>query len=383
MISTWHPPARVRHERSTVRASGLTLDPATASRYARAGLANVAREYPNQPAHLLTGPEDLVAPSELHPIFHGSYDWHSAVHQHWMLVRLVRRVPDLPEAAAIGAWFDHRLTDAAVAAEAAYLRRPERRAWERPYGWAWLLLLSAELASWARAAADDRERPGDVGVHDAPGARDAARWWTTLAELTETVRGRCLDWLATTTYPQRGGTHPNSAFACTLLHDAATVTGDAELLEAVTGAAARWYAADVDYPAWIEPSASDFLSPVLVQADLLRRVLPPATFPSRFHRLLPDPGPLLEPAVVSDRTDPQTVHLDGLNLSRAWCWLGIADALDADDPLRPVATVAAGRHARASLPAVLDGAYVGEHWLPTFAVHLLDVADRATTLDVL
>jgi hypothetical protein len=366
-----------------VPASGLTLDPATASRYARTGLANVAREYPNHPAHLLTGPRDLASPSELHPIFYGSYDWHSAVHQHWMLARLVRRVPGLPEAAAIGAWFDQRLTGPAVAVEAAYLRHPDRRAWERPYGWAWLLALSAELAAWAGAATEDRERPDDGGVHDPPGARDAARWRATLAELTETVRGRCLDWLATTTYPQRGGTHPNSAFACTLLHDAATVTDDTELLEAVAGAAVRWYAADADYPAWIEPSASDFLSPVLVQADLLRRVLPPEAFPARLHRLLPDPGPLLEPAVVSDRTDPQTVHLDGLNLSRAWCWLGIADALDTDDPVRQVATAAAGRHARASLPAVLDGAYVGEHWLPTFAVHLLDVADRATPLDVL
>jgi hypothetical protein len=372
--------------------NGLTLDPVTASRYARAGLANVAREYPNQPAHLLTGPEDLAVPSELHPIFYGSYDWHSAVHQHWMLVRLIRRVPELPEAAAIGAWFDHRLTDAAVEAEAAYLRHPDRRAWERPYGWAWLLTLSAELASWAGADPGDRERPGDGdgprdgggsgdGGGPAPGARDAARWSASLRELTRTVRRRCLDWLAATTYPQRGGTHPNSAFACTLLHDAATVTGDAELLEAVTAAAERWYAADADYPAWIEPSASDFLSPVLVEADLLRRVLPTEGFAGWFHRLLPEPGPLLEPAVVSDRTDPQTVHLDGLNLSRAWCWLGIARALGEDEPMRRAATAAAGRHARASLPAVLDGAYVGEHWLPTFAVQLLDVAERATTLD--
>jgi hypothetical protein len=365
----------VQREESTFRAGAAdgALDAATASRYARVGLANIEREYPNHPAHLLTGPEDLLAPSELHPIFYGSYDWHSAVHQHWMLVRLLRRLPDLPEAEAIGAWFDQRLSSEAVATEAAYLRHPERRAWERPYGWAWLLTLTAELATWATEPVADAGDPPDAR----PGPRAAARWAGLLRPLADTVRDRCLDWLQTTTYPQRGGTHPNSAFACTLLHDAAVATADAELLAGVATAAERWYGADAGYPAWVEPSASDFLSPVLAEADLLRRVLPDGTFSERFHRLLPEVDPLLEPATVSDRTDPQTVHLDGLNLSRAWCWLGVARALPEDDGVRSAALAAADRHAAASLPAVLTGAYVGEHWLPTFAVRLLDVMDAS------
>jgi hypothetical protein len=333
----------------------VRFPPEVATRYARAGLANVAQEYPSHPGHLLTGPEDLVAPSVLHPIFFGSYDWHSSVHQHWMLVRLLRLVPALPEADEVAAWFDDRVTEPAVATEAAYLLDPRRRSWERPYGWAWLLTLTAELATW-----------------DAPAPH---RWGATLAPLAEVVRGRCLDWLTTTPYPQRSGTHANSAFACGLLHDAALATGDDELRRAVADATRRWYADDAGYPAWLEPSASDFLSPVLTEADLLRRQLGAAAFADRFRRLVPDPGPLTTPALVTDRTDPQTVHLDGLNLSRAWCWLRIARGLPLGDELTSVAEEAAARHAEAALPAVLTGEYVGEHWLPTFAVYLLDVQE--------
>ncbi|GGI02831.1 DUF2891 domain-containing protein [Egicoccus halophilus] len=337
------------------------LDAATAGRYARAGLANVAREYPNHPMHLLLGPDDVGAtPSALHPLFFGSYDWHSSVHQHWMLVRLLRRFPELDEGPAVRDWFTTRCTPEAVATEAAYLGDPARRGWERPYGWAWLLTLAAELHVAAR---DDALR----GIAD-----ELAGWAATLTPLVEVVRGRCVDWLATTTYPQRSGTHANSAFACGLLHDAAAATGDAAVTAAVGEAALRWYGRDAGYLAAFEPSANDFLSPALVEADLLRRILGPAEFAGWFHRFLPDPSPLAEPAVVSDRTDPQTVHLDGLNLSRAWCWSAIADALPAGDPVVDLAADAAARHRDAALPAVLGGDYVGEHWLPTFAVYLLD-----------
>lgn len=339
----------------TEPAARPALERTTASRYAQVGLANVAREYPNHPMHLLTSADDLGrAPSELHPVFYGSYDWHSSVHQHWMLIRLLRRFPDLAEADAIRAWCDGHVTDEAVAAEAAYLTDAARRSWERPYGWAWLLTLSAEL----RAAGDE-----DGALR---------RWAAILGPLVEVVRGRCLDWLGTTTYPQRSGTHANSAFACGLLHDAAAVTADTTMTAAVGEAALRWYGRDVGYAAAFEPSANDFLSPALVEADLLRRILAAGEFAPWLHRFLPDPRPLTEPAKVSDRTDPQVVHLDGLNLSRAWCWEAIADALPPGDALVEVARQAADRHREAALPAVLGGDYVGEHWLPTFAIYLLD-----------
>jgi hypothetical protein len=327
------------------------LDRATASRYAATGLANVAREYPNHPGHLLTGPDDLLPPSVLHPIFFGSYDWHSSVHQHWMLVRLLRRIPDLPEAAAIRRWFDERVTTEAAEVEAAYLTHPQRRSFERPYGWAWLVTLAAELHTWDDPAAD--------------------RWAAALTPLTSTVRERTLNWLESTPYPQRSGTHANSAFACVLVGDAAAATGDGDLRDAVDRAATRWYGDDAGYPAWLEPSATDFLSQALVEADLLSRVLSREAFVAWFDRFLPDPAPLAVPAVVGDRSDPHTVHLDGLNLSRAWCWRRLATALPQGHALRPIAAAAADRHADAALPHVLSDEYVGEHWLPTFAVHLL------------
>jgi hypothetical protein len=352
---------------------GFDLDAETTERYLAVGLANIRREYPNQPMHVLQGPRDLVPPSTLHPIFHGSYDWHSSVHQHWMLVRLLRRDPTTPAAVEVLHALDERLTEEAGHIEAAYLEDLAHRAWERPYGWAWLLTLAHEL----RDAADEF---GGAGADAGDAARDAAavcrRGARALAPLVGIVRARCLAWLAGTPYPQRAGTHANSAFACTLLHDAAVAGGDVELRTAVERAADRWYRDDVRYPAWLEPSATDFLSPVLVEADLLRRTLAPSAFPGRFHQLLPEPGPLLVPAEVADRSDPQTVHLDGLNLSRAWCWWGIADALTAGDALRDTAREAARSHAAASLPAVLSGEYVGEHWLPTFATYLLELTAR-------
>jgi hypothetical protein len=316
------------------------LDTETASRYAEVGLANVAREYPNHPGHLLEGPADLVPPSQLHPIFFGSYDWHSSVHQHWMLVRLCRRFPALPAFDAVETWFDERCTDQAGAVEAAYLAAPGRAAWERPYGWAWAMTLVSELRSWA----------GD-------GHAGAARWAAALEPLQEVVRGRALAWLRRSPYPQRSGTHQNSAFAAGLLWDAAIALRDDELRDTVDAAADRWYADDEGYPAWLEPSASDFLSPVLVVADLQRRRLPAEAFSGWFARLLPDPVPLLAPAVVVDRTDPQIVHLDGLNLSRAWCWARIGRCL-LDRERSHAALAAAERHAAASMPAVLDH-YVG------------------------
>jgi hypothetical protein len=324
------------------------MDVDTATRFARIGLANIAREYPNQPGHLLTGPADLRAPRALHPVFYGSYDWHSSVHQHWMLVRLLRCVPALPSAADVRKALDERFGDRAVATEAAYVDEPQRRAFERPYGWAWLLALHAEAAS----------------------GPPAGGWAARLAPLAAVLRERCLEWLALV-YPQRSGVHANSAFATGLLLDAAAATADPVLRDAAQAAASRWYADDSGYPAWLEPSATDFLSPALVEADLMARVLDRDAFTGWFERFLPDDAALREPAIVPDRSDPHYVHLDGLNLSRAWCWRRIAATLPAGHPRRDTAVTAADRHAQASLPHVCSGEYVGEHWLPTFAVYLL------------
>ncbi|MGZ9098127.1 MAG: DUF2891 domain-containing protein [Brevundimonas sp.] len=324
------------------------LDAATASRFAAAALGHVTREYPNKMDHVLAGPADVQGPRALHPIFFGSFDWHSCVHGWWTLFTLRRLHPDMPEAARIDALADDLFTPDHVAAETAYLERPGSRGFERPYGWAWLLMLAAELA-----------RHGD-------GAR--AR---TLAPLTEAFARRFRDFLPLAAYPVRVGTHYNTAFALRLTLDYAEGAGDAALAARCRERAMSWHAADRDCQAW-EPSQDEFLSPTLMEAALMRRVMGADTFAGWFDAFLPrlarrEPATLFQPASVSDRSDGKIAHLDGLNLSRAWCWREIAAALPADDPRRAIALEAAERHLDAALPHV-TGDYMGEHWLASFAL---------------
>jgi hypothetical protein len=346
------------------------LDWDIAARFARTGLDNVAREYPNHPGHLLTSPADLRTPRELHPVFYGSYDWHSSVHQHWMLVRLLHRWPELPEADAIHAWFDTTWTAANIEVEVAYLADPSRRTFERPYGWAWSVLLHAALHGLAtNPAVDARHRSA------------AARWRATLAPLQRLLADHLASWLTTTRLPNRAGTHANSAFACTLLLDAAAADPDAaDLVPAVHDAARRWYLDDRDAAVAFEPSGADFLSPALTEAGLLARALQPDDYRTWLDRFLPDPTPLTVPVVVDDRTDPQTVHLDGCNLSRAWCWRRLGAPLPETDPRRHLAVDTARAHRDASLAHVLDD-YVGAHWLPSFVVYLADVEVETAALE--
>lgn len=331
----------------------ILLDAVTASRFAALALANVVREYPNHPGHVQNGPQDARTPRELHPAFHGSYDWHSCVHMHWLLARVRRLFPALPQGASIDAVFDAHLTPAAVAGEVAYFQRPGTQSFERTYGWAWLLALAAELAR----GRDDT----------------ATRWGDTLAPLTATIVGRYLDFLPRAGYPIRHGMHSNSAFGLALALDYALACAQPALADAVRAKACAWFENDRELPAAWEPSGADFLSPALMEAHLMQRVLAPARFAAWLARALPGladgaPAALFEPALVSDRSDPQIVHLDGLNLARAWCFRGIAQALATNDPRRARLLEAAGRHLAAGLVGLASDDYFGEHWLATFAV---------------
>lgn len=332
-----------------------TLTPEIASTFASLALSHVTREYPNKLEHALTGPSDLRSPRELHPVFYGSYDWHSCVHGYWLLARLLRRVPTLPQATAIRAVFDEHLTDAAVAAEVAYLEPTQRATFERPYGWAWAQMLSAEMLQ-----------------HD---TADGRRWATALQPLADAFTARWLAFLPRSTYPIRVGTHFNTAFAITLSLSYAERAGCAPLATALRDAAARWYGDDAGCQAW-EPSGDEFLSSALMEAECMRRVLPPAVFASWFTRFLPDlahtsPATLFMPATVSDRSDGKIAHLDGLNLSRAWCWRHLAGTMTDDDPRLRLALDAVAHHLEASLQHVA-GDYMGEHWLATFALLAID-----------
>jgi hypothetical protein len=327
-----------------------------ASGFARLAIRGITQEYPNKPEHVMGGPADVKNPRALHPAFYGSYDWHSSVHGHWMLARLLRLFPDLPEAARIRSTLKDHLTAEKLKVEADYFARKDSKSFERPYGWAWLLKLAEELHGW-----------------DDPDARE---WSRSLRPLADAIVARYLEFFPKQTYPIRTGVHPNTAFGLAFAHDYARAMGDTRLQALVEERARAYFIADDDAPARWEPSGADFFSPSLMEADLMRRVLPSGEFRDWFARFLPrgvrgEPKSLFAPATVTDRTDPQLVHLDGLNLSRAWCMRGIATALPAGDAARAALIASAARHAESALGHVASGDYAGEHWLASFAVYLI------------
>lgn len=328
------------------------LDAARGSAFARVAIANITRPYPHKLDHLLlAGPEPGAADHvAAHPSFSGSYDWHSAVHMHWLLVRVLRLQPGVPEAEAAAALLDARLAPRPLAVELRYLLSPAGKTFERPYGWAWLLELRAELARLA-----DRNVRGSV-------------WAEAVDPLARELAGRLAGFFGTAPYPIRSGTHANTAFACLLAHDYATVCRDDILADAVVGALARWHGADRDAPVRHEPSLTDFLSPSLATAAAMRLAAAGDRFAAWFAGFLPHGlGPLAEPPQVADRRDPQIAHLDGLSLSRAWMLLRIADALPAGHARAAELRAAADRHLAAGMPWTVGGDYVGEHWLASFA----------------
>lgn len=331
------------------------LTPAIAEKFASLALAHLTREYPNKLTHSLAGPQDVKSPRELHPVFYGSYDWHSCVHGYWLVLRLLARFPDITQATRIVEVADTHFTEDKIAVEAVYLELPHNRGFERPYGWAWLLALAAQLASM--------QTP------------QATRWHKTLAPLAEIIVERFMDFLPKATYPLRVGTHFNTAFALTLALDFARQNARDELAALIVDTARRWHLDDVGCQAW-EPGGDEFLSPSLMEAELMRRVLPREAFVDWFTRFLPalaqrSPATLFTPVTVTDRTDGKIAHLDGLNLSRAWCQRSLAGALPDGDPRAVLLRDAAERHLAAALPHVA-GDYMGEHWLATFALLALE-----------
>jgi len=321
----------------------MKLDAAAASRMAGIALGHVQREYPHKLDHVLLGDEDALPPHVLHPIFYGSFDWHSCVHGWWTLLTLRRLFPNIVEAEAIRAMAEDSFTAEKVEAERAYLDRPLSRGFERPYGWGWLLYLHLEATR-----------------HD-------EAWADRLEPLAHAFADRMRDYLAILTYPIRVGTHFNTAFAMVLALEWADAF-DAGLAKAIRERSQHWFGADRDCQAW-EPGGDEFLSPALTEA-LCMAVTHRSLFPIWFEQFLPrvaarEPATLFIPATVSDRSDGKIAHLDGLNLSRAWCWKRIAPLLPPAEGA--VAEAAADEHLAAAMPH-LSGDYMGEHWLASFAL---------------
>ncbi len=337
------------------------LTPEIAASFADIALGHVGREYPNKLDHVLVADADARTPRALHPIFYGSFDWHSCVHSYWMLAALLRAFPHGAAAARITALFDAMLTKEKVAGELAYLARPLSGGFERPYGWAWMLALAVQLGPF-RANREDEER--------------WSRWSAALQPMAEAFADRFKAFLPKADYPIRSGAHANTAFALRLAFDYAQAFEDGDLLELIRGRAQLWYGHDRAAPAW-EPSGDDFLSPTLVEAQLMADPRVNADARAWLAAFLPDlasgrPATLFEPARVSDRGDGKIAHLDGLNLSRAWAWRELAQWLAPEDAA--LARTAAERHLEASLPHVA-GDYFGEHWLATYATLALGAAE--------
>ncbi|MHB1989127.1 MAG: DUF2891 domain-containing protein [Acidimicrobiales bacterium] len=322
-----------------------------AAAWAEAALRNVVREFPHATLLRQDGPEDRPRrPRETHAAFYGAYDWHSSVEMHWSLVRLLRVVPGSVPEAKIREQLDRHFAPASLEAEAANLP-----SWERPYGFAWALMLAGELARW--------EDP------------DARRWSLALEPLVARVIHSLVAWLEIASYPVRSGMHGNSAFALSLSLRSARLLTAPRLVEIIDSKARGWFLGDIDYPARYEPSGTDFLSPALSEAELMTQVLREDEYPQWLESFLPglsrgEPRQLFTPVEVSDATDGMIAHLHGLNLSRAWCWKRITEALPRDDPRLGQIAASAKVHAAASLGEATGSDYMVEHWLAAYAVLL-------------
>lgn len=331
--------------------SDVTLTSDSAASFAQLALDCMHREYPNKLSQVLKDATGLLPPETLHPAFYGCFDWHSSVHGHWMLVKLLKEFPDIALREQIIDGLSESLTPENIVGEVAYFDGASA-SWERTYGWAWLLQLATELEQWDYLL--------------------GRQWADILLPLTEVIRDRYIEFLPRQEYPIRTGVHPNTAFGLSFAFDYAEIVADKELKNAIVSAANRYYADDKDCPLSWEPSGEDFLSPCFEEAALMARVMPDAEYKKWLAAFLPslsDPASLI-PANVSDRSDPKIVHLDGLNLSRAWNLFVIANEAD-DDALAHQLRDTAASHLAASLPHITSEHYEGSHWLGSFAIYAL------------
>lgn len=351
-MSEINPP---RSLASVAPPAGSSDDALAHASYARTALENVRREYPNFTMHFVHSADEArnCEPSALHPIFYGSYDWHSCVHMHWSLARLLNLDTNATHSRAIVSWFDRQFDESKARREAAYFDRSGAAHWQRPYGWGWLLKLYAELA---------------VCVHP-----HAARWRSALTPLADRLSDAMFAHMQTAPAPVRHGVHSNTSFGMMHALRFARVVGDDDFATLIEQTARKWFSGDRDYRLAYDFSGEDFLSPALTEAVLMSVVLSRDEFLPWFDAFLPEIArhdfKYLEPARVVDETDAKQVHNHGLNLSRAWCMRGIMQMLTPGGDKRwQKFGELSGDHLRAAQAAITGGDYVSTHWLISFAL---------------
>ncbi len=331
----------------------LALTEAGASHFSNLAYSCLQQEYPNKLNQVLKTEKDLQSPKTLHPAFYGCFDWHSSVHGHWMLVQLLKEYPNLENANAIMQKLDENFQTENIKAEVAYFNTASK-SWERMYGWSWLMKLSEALYLW-----DDPQ---------------AKIWYNNLKPLTDAIIERYLQFLEIQEYPVRTGVHPNTAFGLSFAYEYALATDHAALKAIIEKRASDYYSNDANCPASWEPSGEDFLSACLEEARLMSLILRPTEFEKWFDAFLPEAQlkHLLVPADVADRSDPKIVHLDGLNLSRAWCMYLISNKISNKNK-QQLLNESAAKHLYVTVPNIASEHYEGSHWLASFVVYALSI----------
>ncbi len=349
-------------------ASAQELATSELQRLIQMPLKNIFVEYPNKPGHTYVDSTDLgLSPRELHPAFYGCFDWHSAVHSHWMLAEVLRSHPDLPEREAIIASFDQHLTEKNMRSEASYFDRKLASTYERTYGWAWLLKLSEELHRMA-AETDDTVLQ-----------QKALLWAQNVDILATKIVAKWKAYLPKLTYSNRVGTHSNLAFALSFAIDYARQRGDKDFEQALIAKARELHLADKRMPAEWEPNATDFFSPTLMVADLMTRVLPQREYVAWLRTYFTPAGiaRLCQLPQVSDLSDYTIVHLVGLAYTRAWTMARIARYLPQGHPLKDRFGKAARAQYQHGMGMIFRSNYGGDHWLASFARYAYEVLQGA------
>lgn len=340
------------------KGSAQELSDEQVAAFAKLAMRGIEQQFPNKPSNVMRGEQDVLSPKEMHPVFYGCFDWHSSVHGHWLMIRLLKTYPGSSVDAEMRELLNRQLTVEKLLKEAKYFDIDSNKSFERMYGWAWVYRLAAELHEW-----DDA---------------DGKKWAKNLRPLEQKLVQLAKDYLPKLTFPIRTGQHPDTGFALAQALDYARTVGDNEFVSQIEQFAREKYTADYDYPARYEPSGHDFFSTCLNEADLMRRVLDNQEFSDWLTKFLPEldrpdgtAKSLLTPAEVSDVTDGKLVHLAGLNFNRGWTQAGILSKLPENDSRRAILETSIAAHREAGLKYVFSGSYEGEHWLATFAVYLL------------